>query len=224
MPAISATSSSSSREIGELAGRAHRAAVGVDVLAQQRHFAHALVGEAGDLGEHVVERPRELFAARVRHDAVGAVLRAAFHDRDEGGRAFDARRRQEVELLDLGKADVDLRPRLRARRRRASPAAGAASAGRTRGRRRARARRSPRPPGWRRSRRRRSARPRAFRCLTRPRSLNTFSCAFSRTEQVLKRMRSAASTSVGRLVAVPPRAARRPCWPSRRRSSGSRRS
>ena len=27
--------------------------------------------------------------------------------------------------------------------------------------------------------------PRAFRCLTRPRSLNTFSCAFSRTEQVL---------------------------------------
>ncbi len=30
-------------------------------------------------------------------------------------------------------------------------------------------------------------------CFTRPRSLNTFSCAFSRTEQVLKRMRSASS-------------------------------
>jgi hypothetical protein len=37
--------------------------------------------------------------------------------------------------------------------------------------------------------------PLSFRCLTRPRSLNTFSCAFSRTEQVLKRMRSACSMS-----------------------------
>jgi len=35
-----------------------------------------------------------------------------------------------------------------------------------------------------------------FRCFTRPRSLNTFSCAFSRTEQVLKSTRSASSTSV----------------------------
>ena len=32
-----------------------------------------------------------------------------------------------------------------------------------------------------------------FRCLTRPRSANTFSCAFSRTEQVLKTMTSASS-------------------------------
>ena len=32
-----------------------------------------------------------------------------------------------------------------------------------------------------------------FRCLTRPRSWNTFSCAFSRTEQVLNRMTSASS-------------------------------
>ena len=40
--------------------------------------------------------------------------------------------------------------------------------------------------------------PFCFRCLTRPRSENTFSCAFSRTEQVLKRIRSACSgSSVG---------------------------
>src|SRR3990172_1056616 len=32
-----------------------------------------------------------------------------------------------------------------------------------------------------------------LRCLTRPRSANTFSCAFSRTEQVLNTMRSAPS-------------------------------
>src|SRR5437016_3897693 len=37
--------------------------------------------------------------------------------------------------------------------------------------------------------------PLAFRCLTRPRSLNNFSCAFSRTEQVLKTIRSASSPS-----------------------------
>lgn len=36
--------------------------------------------------------------------------------------------------------------------------------------------------------------PFALRCFTRPRSENTFSCAFSRTEQVLNRMRSASST------------------------------
>jgi hypothetical protein len=34
-------------EVGDLAGAAHRAAVGVDVLAQQRDFLHALVGQAG---------------------------------------------------------------------------------------------------------------------------------------------------------------------------------
>ena len=40
-----------------------------------------------------------------------------------------------------------------------------------------------------------------FRCLTRPRSENTFSCAFSRTEQVLKRITSASS---GRSVVTTP--------------------
>src|SRR5690606_27303129 len=42
--------------------------------------------------------------------AEAAVLRAAFHDRHERGVAIDPGRREIVELLDLGKADVDLRP------------------------------------------------------------------------------------------------------------------
>src|SRR5690242_8183353 len=45
----------------------------------------------------------------------------------------------------------------------------------------------------------------SFRCLTRPRSWKTFSCAFSRTEQVLNRIRSASS---GRSVVSKPPAAR----------------
>ena len=96
-------------EVGDLAGLAHLAAVGVDVLAQQRDLLDALVGQARHLGQHFLERAAELLAAGVGHDAVGAVLAAALHDRDEGRRALDPRRRQMVELLDLGEADVDLR-------------------------------------------------------------------------------------------------------------------
>ena len=109
MPGISATYSISVAK-SAISPRRPLAPVGVDVLAEQRHFADALVGEAGDFDEHVVEGTRDFLAARVRDDAVRAVLRAAFHDRDERRRAVDSRRRQVVELLDLGKADVDLRP------------------------------------------------------------------------------------------------------------------
>ena len=110
MPGISATYSISVAK-SAISRRAEReaAAVGVDVLAEQRDFAHALVGEAGDFGQHVVERTRHFFAARVRHDAVAAVLAAAFHDRDERARAVDARGRQVVELFDFRERDVDLR-------------------------------------------------------------------------------------------------------------------
>src|SRR5690348_4411952 len=45
----------------------------------------------------------------------------------------------------------------------------------------------------------------SFRCLTRPRSWKTFSCALSRTEQVLNRIRSASS---GRSAGSKPQAAR----------------
>ena len=100
------------REVGDLGGVAHLAAIRIDVLPEQGHFLHALVGESGDLDQHVVERARDLFAARVGHDAIAAVLRAAFHDRDERRRAVDAGGRQVIELFDLGKADVDLRAML----------------------------------------------------------------------------------------------------------------
>ncbi len=95
---------------GEVGGAAlfQRALVGVDVLPQQRDFLHATPGEVGHFGDDIVERARDFLAARVRDDAEGAVLGAAFHDRDEGRGAFHPSRRQVVELLDFGKADVDL--------------------------------------------------------------------------------------------------------------------
>jgi hypothetical protein len=49
----------------------------------------------------------DLLAAGVGHDTEGAVLAAALHHRDEGGRAVDAGLGQAVELLDLREADVD---------------------------------------------------------------------------------------------------------------------
>ncbi len=100
------------REVGDVGRVTHPSAVGVDVLPEQRHFPDTLVGQPGDLGQHVVERAADLLAARVRHDAVAAILAAAFHDRDERARAVDPRRRQVVELLDLREADVDLWPLL----------------------------------------------------------------------------------------------------------------
>src|SRR6185437_6981734 len=88
----------------------HGTAVGVDALAQQVHLAYALFGELGHFHQHVVERAADLGAAGVGHHAVAAVLRAAFHDRDEGGGPLGARLGQLVELLDLGEGDVHLRP------------------------------------------------------------------------------------------------------------------
>ena len=86
----------------------HLAQVGVDVLAQQRHFLHALFGQGDHVGQHVLEGAGDFLTTGVRHHAEAAVLAAAFHDGDEGAGAHLARRRQGVELLDLGKTDVDL--------------------------------------------------------------------------------------------------------------------
>ena len=181
-----------------------RAAVGVDVLAEQRDFLHALRrrGPATSASTSS-KRPRHFLAARVGHDAEAAVLAAAFHDRDEGARRPRRAAGGRWSNFSISGKLMSTCGRPRARRARDQLAAGgAASAGRTPGRRRARARRWPRLPGWRRSRRRRSAGPglRCFRCLTRPRSENTFSCAFSRTEQVLNRITSASLGIVGRLA------------------------
>src|SRR5208283_1846935 len=59
--------------------------------------------------QHLVERAVDFLSARIRHDAEGAVLAAALHDRHEGRRAGGARLRQPVEFLDFREADVDLR-------------------------------------------------------------------------------------------------------------------
>ncbi|MBV5272965.1 MAG: DUF362 domain-containing protein, partial [Lamprocystis purpurea] len=87
----------------------HAPAIGVDVLAQQIDLAHALLGQAGDLSEDVVEWPADLLAAGVGDHAVGAVFRAAFHHRDEGAWTVRPRGRKTVELLDLGEGDIHLR-------------------------------------------------------------------------------------------------------------------
>jgi hypothetical protein len=72
------------REIGDRAVM-HRTLVGIHILAKQVDFAHALFSQLYDLGDYVVERPADLLAARIRHDAETAVLAAAFHAGDERG-------------------------------------------------------------------------------------------------------------------------------------------
>ena len=86
------------RRAGAAAGRASQArpsapcaVIGVDVLADQRHLAHAGVGQALDLGDDLRDRPRDFGAARIGHDAEGAELVAAFLHGDEGGNAARAR-------------------------------------------------------------------------------------------------------------------------------------
>ena len=96
-------------QIRLLGSLAHRSAIGIDVLPEQRDLLDTLIGKVGDFGEHVVERPRDLFAPGVGDDAERAVLAAAFHDRHERQRSLDPRRRQVIELFDFGEADVDLR-------------------------------------------------------------------------------------------------------------------
>ena len=80
------------------------AVIGVDVLADQRDLAHAIVGEPLHVVDDLCDRPRDFRAARVRHHAEGAELVAAFLHGDERGNAARAdrgrlRRRQESELV-----------------------------------------------------------------------------------------------------------------------------
>ncbi len=86
--------------------------IGVDVLADERDFAHASVRQPLDLGEDFVGRSRRLHAARVRHDAEGAELVAAFLHRDEGGSAAAAdrgavRRGEVIEFVVDRKLGID---------------------------------------------------------------------------------------------------------------------
>ena len=69
------------------------AMIGVDVLAEQRDLADAGLGEPLGLGDDLRNRPRNLGAARIGHDAEGAELVAAFLHGDEGRHAALADRR-----------------------------------------------------------------------------------------------------------------------------------
>ena len=81
--------------------------IGVDVLADERDFAHARAREAGDLVEDLSHRPRGLGAAGIRHDAERAELVAALLHRHEGGDAAAAngvrRGRRKARELVLGR-------------------------------------------------------------------------------------------------------------------------
>ena len=65
-------------EVGALALEV--VAVGLDGLAEERHFAHAAVHEVRDLLADLVDGPAGLAAAAVGDDAVGAELVAAVDD------------------------------------------------------------------------------------------------------------------------------------------------
>ena len=88
------------------------AVIGIDVLSDQRDFAHAGVGQPLDLGHDLVDRAGGFGAARKRHDAERAELVAAFLHGDEGGDAArahggGARRGEVVELVVDGKLGID---------------------------------------------------------------------------------------------------------------------
>ena len=86
--------------------------IGVDVLADQRDFAHARIGKPCDLGDDARDRPRHFDAARIGHDAERAELVAAFLHGDERrhtARADRIARRslQHLELVLRRKLGVD---------------------------------------------------------------------------------------------------------------------
>src|SRR4029077_12275445 len=68
---------------GQIGGRVEIAPVGVDGLAEQGDLAAAGRGEAADLVDDDLGRVAALPAPGRRHDAEGAELLAALHDRDE---------------------------------------------------------------------------------------------------------------------------------------------
>ena len=86
--------------------------IGVDVLSDQRDFAHACVREPFNLRHDFVHGPRGFGATRKRHDAERAELVAAFLYRDKSGDAARAhggaaRRGEMIELVVDRKFGID---------------------------------------------------------------------------------------------------------------------
>src|SRR5690625_3082326 len=96
-------------EVGDGVALWHGTAVGIDVLTQQRDFFHALIGQVGDINQHIFKGARYFGTTRVGHHANAALLAAAFHDGYECRRAVDPCQRQTVDFFDYRKADVHLR-------------------------------------------------------------------------------------------------------------------
>src|SRR6516225_8792164 len=70
------------------------AVIGVDVLSDQGHLAHAGLGERFDFGNYAINRTRQFGATRIGHDTKRTKLVAAFLHRDEGASAARAGRRR----------------------------------------------------------------------------------------------------------------------------------
>ena len=83
------------------------AMIGIDVLSDERDFAHAMVDEPLHVVHDLLDRARDLGAAGVGHDAKGAELVAAFLHRHEGGNAARAdhrrRRLRQIRKLVFGR-------------------------------------------------------------------------------------------------------------------------
>ena len=97
------------QQLAEREPVAERAAVGVDVLAEQGDLDDAGLHERADLGEHVAGPPVGLDAAQARDDAERAAVVAADTDRHPGAERRVAPRRQvgrerlqRLDDLDLG--------------------------------------------------------------------------------------------------------------------------
>ena len=72
------------QQLGEVHARRRRIAVAVDVLPQELNLAVRLSRQALGLFEDARARAAALGTTRERHDTVGAVLVAAFDNREEG--------------------------------------------------------------------------------------------------------------------------------------------
>ncbi len=86
--------------------------IGVHILPDQGDLANAGFGQPLHFGGDFFNRPRDFGAARIRHNAEGAELVAAFLHRDECGNAAPGDhvftgRRQRIKLVLDGKFGVD---------------------------------------------------------------------------------------------------------------------
>ena len=115
MPSTASTARSRSANCGPVLAGAEVAAVGVDVLAEQRDLDDAVGGELLDLVHDVAHPPADLPPAHRRHDAERARVVAADLDRDPR-RVIDlapGRQRRRIRLVlleDLDDRPVDPRP------------------------------------------------------------------------------------------------------------------